>query len=134
MPRKRTSAQEAEELRSTVQDLKDEVKDLRAMNKRLRFWNKQCEENMEKQKKQITKNLQETMNIVELNAKLQSRVREMREGMEAVTKEKNDLEHEKKVFIAAIDEIDTTMKGVFPEGENFGSFVQRIMKSRWNES
>ena len=52
----------------------------------------------------------------------------------SIFKEKNDLEHEKKVFIAAIDEIETAMKGVFPKGVNFGSFVQRIMKSIENES
>lgn len=104
------------------------------MNKRLRFWNKQCEENMEKLKGKLFVYTQGTSDIVSLNAKLQRSVREMREGMEAVTKEKNDLEHEKKVFIAAIDEIDTAMKGVFPQGVNFGSFVQRIMKRRWNES
>ena len=126
--------EEAEKLRDTVQDLKDEVTELDRENKRLRLWNKQCEKNMEKLKHKLHDYTQGTFDIVSLNAKLQSSVREMKEGMEAVTKEKEELEHQKKVFIAAIHEINNETEGAFSGGRNFGDFLHSIMKRIENES
>ena len=117
---------EAEELRDTVQDLKDEVKELDRENKRLRLWNKQCEKNMEKLKHKLHDYTQGTFDIVSLNAKLQSSVRK-------VTKEKEELEHQKKVFIAAIHEINNATEGAFAGGRNFGDFLHSIMKRIENE-